>query len=489
MHKTTSHRTALLTGLTGALVLSGMAHAGYTGLTTTVETATDASGYAVVRVWANFDAADDKLVAVYGTSVNPLSIDTTDSVGFYQSGSGADFSSGINPALYDIDPGLRDDTWMTIGCVDQDGIMADDSQNVDSDGDPDNALLDIEITVAATTISTINGSWYVTPEDNQGLPIDGSVLIGQFTVQDNMDYTVSGTVNLLWRDAADASTDELGETFTVDANTALLQADFNEDGHVDIIWQSLAGTNPGKTKVFYYEGEEDDYDFIGADYVWSLSTLWLVCGYGDFDQDGHQDVLFRATQGDNAGRVRAFRMDGSGNLLGADDVYPAGDYTCMGANDFNHDGNLDLVLQSTLEGEEGRTTVVLLDGPDADTPYAELDTIVLWSTSTLWEARTSVDWDGDGGIDMVWQNPQGKTKVFLFAPHDAGDPYAYLGAFWLYESGTLWSVRGARDFNLDGTPDLLWQNPGGKVKLFFYDGEDYDGATWLYESNTLWSVY
>jgi hypothetical protein len=485
MNKTTTHRTAQLSGLSGALVLSATAFGGYTGLTTTVESATDVAGYAVVRVWANFDATDDKLVAIYGTSVNPLSITTTDSAGFYQNGSGSDFSSGINAALYDIDLGLRDDTWMTIGCVDQDGIMADGSQNTDGG----NALLNIGITVAATTISTTNGSWYVTPDDSQSLPIDGSVLIGQFTVQDYMDYTVSGTVSLLWRDAAEESTDELSETFTVDVNTALLQADFNEDGHVDIIWQSNEPSLTGRTKVFYQQGEADDFAFIGSAWVWPLGTSWSVCGYGDFDQDGHQDVLFRATQGGSTGMVKAFKMDGNGTLLGSDTVYPAGDYTCMGANDFNHDGNLDLVLQSTLEGEEGRTTVVLLDGPDADTPYAELDTVVLWSTSTLWDARTSIDWDGDGGIDMVWQSPTGKTKVFLFAPHDAADPYAFLGSFWLYEGGTYWSVRAARDFNLDGTPDLLWQRPGGTVKIFFYDGETFSGSNWIYDFDTVWSVY
>ena len=192
-------KTLSLTIAAGSL-LATTAMADYTGLSyDVVEQVGDGAqaGTWTARIYADFDNAVDRVDAVFGNADNMLTIDSTG--GFYQNTAfGGPTSTSINSAFFPLAPSLEWDSYVTIGAL-------------YSNGSPfgNNALLDIGIDFApfeaGGAISTDNGTWFVTPDDAQGAPVDGRVLVGQFTMYGG---NVSGVLNFQGKDSA-------GETFQV----------------------------------------------------------------------------------------------------------------------------------------------------------------------------------------------------------------------------------------------------------------------------------
>ena len=179
---------ALAAGM-GSLVLASTATA---DVSVSAEVEVLFSDAALYRVYANVDSGW-RVDAVYGNADHVLSIEAATGDGFYQNSFGGNTSMDINPALIAVFPSLAYDSWVTIGLNDQTG----------------NALNNIGIDwsgfASGGGLVTDNGSWFVTPDDAQGLEVDGRVLIGQFTVWDGIgdvatDFS-SLTVSLQGKDA------------------------------------------------------------------------------------------------------------------------------------------------------------------------------------------------------------------------------------------------------------------------------------------------
>jgi uncharacterized protein (TIGR03382 family) len=114
----------------------------------------------------------------------------------------------MNPAFFPIFPSLVYDSFVTIGLLTNVG----------------NAMLDIGIDwttfEAGGAITTSNGSWFATPDDNQVYEVGGQVLIGQFTVADGDG--VFGSINLQGKNADGSNWSAVGVEFnTIPAPGAL----------------------------------------------------------------------------------------------------------------------------------------------------------------------------------------------------------------------------------------------------------------------------
>ena len=112
--------------------------------------------YAVLDDGSRLDAVAgdgklDKRLAISGGS-------------FYQSAFGGNTSTAINPVLIPTFPELEYDSWVTIGAMDSTGAPYSA-----------NNLLDIGIDWTSFEgggdIYTDNGTWFVTPDDDQGEPM------------------------------------------------------------------------------------------------------------------------------------------------------------------------------------------------------------------------------------------------------------------------------------------------------------------------------
>jgi len=170
-----------LTAGVSTLIFAGNATADFNGISWTYSSNGNGDTY---LIYADVDAGS-QLNAVYGDETVALNIEGTSA--FYQNAFGGATVAGMNPALFPVFPSLMNDSFVTIGLMDNSS----------------NAMLDIGIDFtdfnAGGAIMTSNGSWFATPDDSQVYEVDGKVLIGQFTVADGEG--VYGTINMQGKNA------------------------------------------------------------------------------------------------------------------------------------------------------------------------------------------------------------------------------------------------------------------------------------------------
>ena len=169
----------------GSLFAVGTASADFQDLTLEVVDNGGLVAGTTYDLYANVDAGG-RVDAVYGDGANALSI-SVNGGSFVQNAMGGNTSMNINPIFVSMFPSLAYDSFVTIGLLDNDGAS--------------NALNDIGIDftdfAAGGTLSTDNGTWFVTPDDVQGDESGGRVLLGRFTIDGG---TLEGSVNLQGRD-------------------------------------------------------------------------------------------------------------------------------------------------------------------------------------------------------------------------------------------------------------------------------------------------
>ena len=151
------------------------------------------TGQTTYRLYVNFPTNDVEVTAMYGTDSAPWEMISTADDGFYNDALGADFGGSVNPMFFPMVPSLEFDSWFTIGAEpgDDDGI---------------NSAFDAALTSMADFNSGgdfivdtfVGGSVFIVPGANdQGVPVNGKVLLGQFTTSG----VVSALVNVQFRDA------------------------------------------------------------------------------------------------------------------------------------------------------------------------------------------------------------------------------------------------------------------------------------------------
>ena len=180
--------TKILLGLTagvGSLILAGTATADFQGLTIEVVDNGGLVAGTTYDLYANVDASG-RVDAVYGDGTNVLSIGVNGG-SFVQNIYGGNTSIDINPAFLPLFPSLAYDSFVTIGPLTSTGNALN------------NIGIDFTGFAAGGTLSTDNGTWFVTPDDAQGDESGGRVLLGRFTIDGG---TLEGSINLQGRDSS-----------------------------------------------------------------------------------------------------------------------------------------------------------------------------------------------------------------------------------------------------------------------------------------------
>jgi hypothetical protein len=130
--------------------------------------------------------------------------------------------------------------------------------------------------------------------------------------------------------------------------------DFNKDGHTDILWRY---NGPGgNIVVWYLNGPQ----WIGSAELLTVSDLsWQIVGTGDFNNDGNADILWRYTEG--PGFVYVWYMNGT-NWIGGGDIISVADqnWQIMGTGDYDNDGNIDILWR--YNGTGGAVCIWYLNG-------------------------------------------------------------------------------------------------------------------------------
>ncbi|MBF0539263.1 MAG: VCBS repeat-containing protein [Nitrospirae bacterium] len=177
----------------------------------------------------------------------------------------------------------------------------------------------------------------------------------------------------------------------------------------------------------------------------------------DFDGDGNSDVLLRNT---TTGDVVIWLMNGK-TIKGGDFAIKGlpSDWVIKGTGDFNGDGKADILLQSSTTGD---VYIWFMNGTKiSGGDYAQ------HSLPKEWVFKGIGDFNADGKSDILWQNSTtGDVAIWLMdGTKISGGGIAVKGL------SSDWAVRAVADFNNDGKSDILLQNAtNGDVYLWIMDG-------------------
>jgi MYXO-CTERM domain-containing protein len=173
---------SVVAGVTGVLLVTGSALADLNGVSIQTLDLGGPAGAVTYRLFAEFDDPTDYLLAVSGTSANPLSF-STDTVlindgGAFSTTKSEDFAQAPISAVWD--------SWVSIGATGFAGNDTDYSPTfLDNDG--------LNAVITGSSWSDDDDGWF---DANPGTPASGgSVVIAQFTVAEGGDISLEGNLN------------------------------------------------------------------------------------------------------------------------------------------------------------------------------------------------------------------------------------------------------------------------------------------------------
>jgi hypothetical protein len=293
----------------------------------------------------------------------------------------------------------------------------------------------------------------------------------------------------------------------ISCNTpAVVRADFNGDGNVDILWRyhgtggynavwlrgtasaaaSLMSVPLKKNSVIVVDMENVGkkrkvVDRVDMDKMFSMKGLKK----GDI-KDGFDK--YKMPGGNHAGRfidpfdtekiiplqiisrTMASSVTDPRNDPQSEDLMAVADqnWKLCGTGDFNKDGKVDIVWSNV---DTAHNCVWYMDGTTF-AGYAQLPD----GSTTDWVLGGVGDFDRDGNPDLIWNNvADGRNGVwYLDGVQLKGIDIMTTGA------NVDWKLCGTGDFNNDGHVDLVWRNTiDGRNAVWYMDGVELSSVGWL----------
>lgn len=170
--------------------------------------------------------------------------------------------------------------------------------------------------------------------------------------------------------------------------------DLNGDGQDDILLRHFAAgqnlafyMNPGGTSI-------QSEALIGRRVE---DPNWSMVGTGDFNNDGHVDIILRNQTAD---QIVAWYMDGQGNILSESLVgrgFGDNSWSIVASEDFTGDNQTDLLLQHQAAGQ------ILLWEMDGARILSE--SLVGRQIDSNWLVEGASDVDQSGTVDLILRQP------------------------------------------------------------------------------------
>jgi uncharacterized protein (DUF2235 family) len=239
---------------------------------------------------------------------------------------------------------------------------------------------------------------------------------------------------------------------------ANIQYDFNGGPGPDVVWEDPTS---GFAQIWYLGGPQGVTTTGAADLT--QSNPWRIVGIADFNGDGTPDVLW---QDPVSGAVQVWYLGGAGGnvLTGSADITNRNAWKVVSVADFNQDGHPDILWQDPVSGF---SQIWYMGGAQGTTILgaANLD------QTNPWNIVGCADFNGDGVPDVLWQDPKsGTVQIWYMGGTQAGAQGSQLQTA-VNLTANPWRVAAIADFNLDGHPDVVFQDPvTGGAQVFFYTG-------------------
>ena len=290
-------------------------------------------------------------------------------------------------------------------------------------------------------------------------------------VQLASDFNDDGFSDILWQnDSGQAAIWEMNGTNQIAGGSQLVggnpgpswkeigTGDFNGDGHSDILWQN----SNGQAAIREMNGTNQiagGSQLVGA----NPGPSWKEIGTGDFNGDGKSDILWQNANGQAA----IWEMNGTNQIAGGSQLVganPGPSWKEIGTGDFNGDGKSDILWQNT----NGQAAIWELNGTNQIAGGSQL---VGANPGPSWKEIGTGDFNGDGKSDILWQNTNGQAAIWEM------NGTTVIGAALVGSNpGPSWELIGARDVNGDGFSDMLWQNANGQAAVWEMNGTNVIGG-------------
>lgn len=467
-------------GLSVLGALAPSASADFAGFTATRTKVIGSEGtYRVVRVYANFTRANDRLLNLFDAQIS-LSGSTTPQ--FLQA---FDIDNEAEPSFIPFPANLPGEAWDVDSFITIGAEQGNFTNGTVADPDFDNSG-------ASSGAGIAGGGWYnLPPTNSHGVPgADLRVLVGQFTIVE-ADYapdvrlTFTATVGAASNGVLGFGTQSVKFNFGCSAEGQYVTDDIDGDLQSDIVF-----VQPSTNQIFGWlldgfdlknyalldgEGPEGaaiqglgDTDGDGkADVLWrdadgrfAISQLdglsvnsttafaynpgssWRCIAFGDVSGDQKADIVFHNA---STGQVAVWLLDGasisSGALIGS-----LPNATPLAVGDINGDGNRDIVWRRS----NGQIWGWLLNGTSAPISTRIGSTVV----GADWQVPVVADLDGDCMDDLVWRS-KSTGMVISWKMHGLT-----MDAFAILHPGisTDWTIEASPDIDGDGKREILWRN-------------------------------
>ncbi len=247
--------------------------------------------------------------------------------------------------------------------------------------------------------------------------------------------------------------------------------DFNGDGRDDIAGRASSGE--------WYVAESNGSSFttsspIGA---WSTNVTWTDVSTGDFNNDGIDDLVGRASSGSWV----ILQSTGSGlahTNLSAGAWSKSVTWHDVLVGDFNNDGFDDVIGRAS----NGAWYIAQSDGSGFTNVFAKT-----WSTNVTWHDAQVGDFDGNGYDEIAARSSNGTW--YMIRPTDGGGGTTnYATAYGgLWSTNVSWINVVAGDFDGDGLTDIAGRASTGSWYIAKSDGNRFFNQLWgAWTANKTW---
>jgi len=204
------------------------------------------------------------------------------------------------------------------------------------------------------------------------------------------------------------------------------------------------------------------------------SSGWQIVGTGDFEGNGHQDLLWQS-----GGWVAVWFMDTT-NVTGRvrlNSTPVSTGWRIMATGDIDGDTHDDILWQNG-----GWAAVWFMNGTNC-TGMAHLNSVPL---GTGWRLAGTGHFRDAAHTDIVWQNASGWVALWLM-DHTNCTGIIHLNNV---SAGYGWKLVGTADMNGDGNVDLVFQNSTGPAAYWLLNGTNFVSSArfHLVNSNPAWKI-
>ncbi|MFK8037461.1 MAG: FG-GAP-like repeat-containing protein [Crocinitomicaceae bacterium] len=232
-------------------------------------------------------------------------------------------------------------------------------------------------------------------------------------------------------------------------------ADYNQDGNLDL---AISDFHPTKFNFLFAGDGQGGFTVDNSSLISQSATSAVGLAWGDYDNDGDQDLFIANTNGEN----NQFFINQSGIFL---EVFNTNLVSNGGSSvggvwgDYDNDGYLDLFVTNSSISENN-----FFYENNGDGSFTTITNSIIVTTASTSHGASWIDYDNDGDLDLLVANDQNQNN-FLFA-NNGDKTFTQLTNAVTEETGNSLGTAWA-DYDNDGDYDLFVANRDANSNDFY----------------------